>query len=559
MPLFCILSLMRPVKPPTARSPLPRTMPRTWTAAVAASIIVACLSRLALVRSTPANWDAVQFALGIEHFDLHFHQPHPPGYILYMALGILLNTLLNQPTISLSLLSVLSSAVAVFLLFGLCLSIFSNRGTATAAALLLLGSPLSLYYGATSLTYAPELCLSLAVAWSAWRVRGQPTTGRAVLLAFMLAAAGGVRQTTLPLLLPLCIWALWQAPRKAWLAFALCLLAGCLLWLVPLLILSGGVQAYLAESSLQAASVVDLTAATLGGGLNTLLYNLRIEAVGLALGLFFAAVPVALWALRIVRFSVPPAFYAFLALWALPALLFLAVTHVGQFGYVLFVLPPFFILAARSVQGSLDFGSWILDFGGVTGRVGFFRRWVESKSYREVGTVLLCLVLSMASAAFFVLAPGTISVRAIVQNDDQWHAIEAALAGMDPAHTALIMNSGWAGPFRHAGYLLPQYHSYALDEQAGLAPGWSYLAYGGASTYSLPRPIPQAYLLLPLGVTRVVALDADTGAILQAGGDLSLSRVSLAGGSALYILSTSNGTIAGLNFAAGKIVPVVAR
>jgi hypothetical protein len=27
------------------------------------------------------NWDALQFALGIQRFDLAAHRPHPPGYI----------------------------------------------------------------------------------------------------------------------------------------------------------------------------------------------------------------------------------------------------------------------------------------------------------------------------------------------------------------------------------------------------------------------------------------------------------------------------------------------
>ena len=38
---------------------------------------------------TPAldEWDSVQFALGVGDFDLWKHQPHPPGYPLYIAAG----------------------------------------------------------------------------------------------------------------------------------------------------------------------------------------------------------------------------------------------------------------------------------------------------------------------------------------------------------------------------------------------------------------------------------------------------------------------------------------
>ena len=37
------------------------------------------------------NWDAVQFALALTEFDVAKHQPHPPGYLLYVGLGRLAN------------------------------------------------------------------------------------------------------------------------------------------------------------------------------------------------------------------------------------------------------------------------------------------------------------------------------------------------------------------------------------------------------------------------------------------------------------------------------------
>ena len=44
------------------------------------------------------NWDAVQFALALREFDVAKHQPHPPGYLLYVGLGRLLNASLGDPT-----------------------------------------------------------------------------------------------------------------------------------------------------------------------------------------------------------------------------------------------------------------------------------------------------------------------------------------------------------------------------------------------------------------------------------------------------------------------------
>ena len=37
--------------------------------------------------------DSVNFALAIGRFDPRVHQPHPPGYFLYISVGRLLNTI----------------------------------------------------------------------------------------------------------------------------------------------------------------------------------------------------------------------------------------------------------------------------------------------------------------------------------------------------------------------------------------------------------------------------------------------------------------------------------
>ena len=43
------------------------------------------LLRVPFVSSALVNWDAVQFALATRSFNLERHQPHPPGYILYVG------------------------------------------------------------------------------------------------------------------------------------------------------------------------------------------------------------------------------------------------------------------------------------------------------------------------------------------------------------------------------------------------------------------------------------------------------------------------------------------
>src|SRR5205823_14820881 len=140
-----------------------------------------------------------------------------------------------------------------------------DPGVAVGASLLLFASPLALYYGSVGLTYAPELLLSLVVAGLAWSVKSKVQSPkfkvqrqirtmnnlglwtldfglleRTALLGLALGVAGGVRQTSLLVLFPLCAWALWGSPLARWATFVLSLVVTVVAWLVPLLAMSGG-------------------------------------------------------------------------------------------------------------------------------------------------------------------------------------------------------------------------------------------------------------------------------------------------------------------------------
>jgi len=53
---------------------------------LAAAVVLAAL-HLPLLPSTLEDIDSVNFALGVRAFDVANHQPHPPGYPVYIALG----------------------------------------------------------------------------------------------------------------------------------------------------------------------------------------------------------------------------------------------------------------------------------------------------------------------------------------------------------------------------------------------------------------------------------------------------------------------------------------
>jgi hypothetical protein len=112
--------------------------------------------RLPLRAQALVNWDAANFALGTRIFDVQHHQPHPPGYIGYVALGALLNRLTGDANASLTLLSAVSGGVAPAALFILAAR-WMARPYALLSAVQFGLSPVLWYYSEVALTYSIEL------------------------------------------------------------------------------------------------------------------------------------------------------------------------------------------------------------------------------------------------------------------------------------------------------------------------------------------------------------------------------------------------------------------
>jgi Protein of unknown function (DUF2723) len=301
------------------------------------------------------NWDAVQFALALREFDVAKHQPHPPGYVLYVGLGRLLNASLGDPTLVYVALAMLFSAGTTFMVYALARRLY-DRGTALVAASLLAVSPLFWFYGSVGLTYAGEAFAASVVAWFAFATLG----GRPLHLyggALALGLTGGVRPSVLLLLLPLWVACAWRGVgswRRLVLAGAL-LVAAVLAWLVPMVWLSGGPAAYLGASTQLYGSMVWPTS-VLGGSLEVTLAQARylLESTLVGLG------PLGLIALLLPRYARRAGWRApewFLLGWILPAVLFYTLVHFGQAGYVLTFLPALVILLSRVLVWAVATGS----------------------------------------------------------------------------------------------------------------------------------------------------------------------------------------------------------
>jgi hypothetical protein len=279
--------------------------PKTiWALAVAAIFLAA---HLAFLPPTLEDLDSMNFALGVRDFDLTKHQPHAPGYPVFIALGKLSRAIWPSEAGSLSWWSALFGALSVFPLLLLYRSFEAlDRSAddadrdrrAALATMVTIASPLFWFTSLrplsdmTGLAFALTSQACLAAAFVRRRAQPNPDattiaeSGRLIVAgAFIAGLAVGVRTQMVWLTVPLLAFVLVDRAGRgaagAILGSAMTFSIGVLLWAIPLLIAAGGFDGY-------RAAFAELANDQLYGGLNTLLNNPSPRR--LALGIFASLV-----------------------------------------------------------------------------------------------------------------------------------------------------------------------------------------------------------------------------------------------------------------------------
>ncbi len=248
---------------------------------------------LGALPSTLEDIDSVNFALGVREFDPARHRPHPPGYPVYIALGKVATGVTRvlwpdgRPdrveARALAALSLLGAMVLAWVL-PYALTSLSPGGTnrtgrpalsrrAIIATLVVMACPLTWYLASRPMSDVPGLAAAavalacLTLAW--WRQhhtaegdrRLAPAemmaSGRLIVIGALLAGfAVGFRTQTLWLTAPLLLLVLADRAGRgvvgAMIGAGAAFVLGALAWGVPLIVASGGLNAYLGALGSQA-------------------------------------------------------------------------------------------------------------------------------------------------------------------------------------------------------------------------------------------------------------------------------------------------------------------
>ena len=233
---------------------------------LSALAILFLLAHLFCLPPTLEDIDSVNFALGVRDFDVARHQPHPPGYPVFIGIGKLSTAVTTAlgvsgaPSKALAIPGLIAGAVAVPLLFGLFRRLGGDDTVGWSAAALTLCSPLFWFTASRPLSDVTGLALALASQLLLVRtcLRETPSSGRRHLLAgaALCGLAAGVRvQTamlTAPLLLAALAWPRTGLSAGTRLIAVGAAFAGVVTWAAPLLAASGGLGGYLSALGSQA-------------------------------------------------------------------------------------------------------------------------------------------------------------------------------------------------------------------------------------------------------------------------------------------------------------------
>jgi hypothetical protein len=174
-------------------APCTQTPWQRWTLTV--TTLVVALTRLLAIARSPWDWDELQFLGAMREFDVAAHQPHPPGFPLYVLMGHLARLVTPSDFAAYQLVTFLASSALFPLAWWLARELRFSWYVSFTGALLLAFLPNVWFYGGTAFSDVPTLALTLAA--SAFLLRGCRDPGSFLWGAALLGVAAGFRAQVL--------------------------------------------------------------------------------------------------------------------------------------------------------------------------------------------------------------------------------------------------------------------------------------------------------------------------------------------------------------------------
>lgn len=399
--------------------------------------------------------DSVHFALALKKYDITTHQPHPPGYFLYVMLGRLLNLFIKDENTIFITISILFSWLTVVAIYYLSKEMFDEK-IAIIASALTITSPNIWFHGEVALTYIVEAFFSTLIALFSWKIyknKGENIDKYLYLSAIALGIAGGIRQNTTVFLLPLWLFSIKNIPlKKIVLAFFLLGIV-CLLWFLPMINMTGGYDAYkeafrelwlfnTGKDSVFHKGWISFKT------FSTTLYNFIVHGLGAAILTILFSFYLILRNKKIG--SLDRSKSIFLAFWIAPSFLFylLIFIHYTNPGYILIFLPALLIVAGISIR--------------------YIAEDLEKILKKDL-LAKITIFIVLTNTIYFLFLNHPASFKAIKTHDKDLSIMLHEIKTFDPSRYAIFVLPYTFYGYRHIMYYLPEYRVYQIDVRVALS------------------------------------------------------------------------------------------
>jgi len=435
--------------------------------------------------------DSVQFALGLKNYDVYLHQPHPPGYFLYVQTAQLIEFFLHDANSSFVWISTVAGAFTVAVIYNLGSAIFSRRD-GWWAAILAVVSPLFWFFGEVALSYSVAAFFSSVVALGAWRILNGDDRW-IYPLSITLGIAAGFRQDLGMFLGPLWLLAVVQRSWRVFSPAFVIVLLSIALWFIPMLIATGGATRYFAATSElwqynNASSAI--WHAPLETRVDTVLTLVGVLSYGVGLGTIFLVFASYVVIRRWEWLLLAPKKAIFFVTWIAPALLFFIIFFIPpyKYSYGLVLLPALILLTPAAVRHVLNVLKSFHRFGDTS---------------LEHGRAIILATIVVSNAVVFCLTDSGFSLSGLRTHERLLTMILSGIKQNFPSDETLILGrqrSTFSG-FRHVQYYLPEYQVYLVDRQSNIR-GEKWHAFGARNG----KTILSAEIDIPATTKRIIYL-----------------------------------------------------
>ena len=175
--------------------------------------------------------------MGLHEYSLPKHQPHPPGYPLYILMGKILSPVFGNDVTTLAMMSAIFGSLTIIPLFLLLKKIF-NQNSAIIGCLLFLLTPVSWLLSISALTDMVGLFFLTLTAYLFYICMKDKQ--KTIWVSFLAGISIGVRFNEFPVLIALLLWIMIKQRNLKYAFYqGISLILGGLTWLIPMILITG--------------------------------------------------------------------------------------------------------------------------------------------------------------------------------------------------------------------------------------------------------------------------------------------------------------------------------